>query len=86
MRQLVSAFAVAVVLAVSGTVGAAAQNADILEPEPQGPSAVLYCYPPTDPSSNGGAPASRQVVPVTAGSIWHQDTVQRGYNCFPERQ
>ena len=85
MRQWIGAFAFTAVLVVSGTVGAAAQEADILEPAPQ-VGATLYCYPPADATSNDAAPAARQVVTVTEGWVWHQSAVQRGYTCSPERQ
>ena len=85
MRHMLGALALTVVQILPGTVEAAIQDADILESAPQVPQ-TLYCYPPANGTSNDTAPAARQIVLVSAGSVWHQDAVQRGYNCSPERQ
>jgi hypothetical protein len=85
MRQVLGAFALAVVFAVSSTVAAAADQSDDASLELEG-AATLYCSA-TPPSSAPDDPdATRpQATTVTSGSIWHERMVQNGDTCSPRR-
>jgi hypothetical protein len=85
VRQVMGAFALVVVIAVSGTVAAAADPSDDASLELEG-AATLFCYATLPNSAPDDPDATRpQATMVTSGSIWHERMVQNGDTCSPRR-